>query len=169
SILAEPPVALVDKYVDQHGTRKVAEAYLKFLYTDTGQEIAAKNFYRPRSEAVLAKYRNQFPDIKLFTITDVAGPWKETRLKPRVPILKRPHSVVPGFGLTLGYTVSYLSLIVLIPLSAVVVKGVDQPWASFKDAVFDTRTLLAWRLTFGTAFTASVINAFFGLIVAWVL
>jgi sulfate/thiosulfate transport system permease protein len=83
--------------------------------------------------------------------------------------LKRPHSVVPGFGLTLGYTVSYLSLIVLIPLSAVVVRGVDQPWASFKDAVFDTRTLLAWRLTFGTAFAASLINAFFGLIVAWVL
>ena len=93
----------------------------------------------------------------------------ETRLKPRVPVLRRPHSIVPGFGLTLGYTVSYLSLIVLIPLSAVVVKGVDQPWASFKDAVFDTRTLLAWRLTFGTAFAASVINAFFGLIVAWVL
>jgi sulfate/thiosulfate transport system permease protein len=83
--------------------------------------------------------------------------------------MKRPHSVVPGFGLTLGYTVSYLSLIVLIPLSAVVVRGVDQPWASFKDAVFDTRTLLAWRLTFGTAFAASVVNAFFGLIVAWVL
>src|SRR5579863_4412868 len=81
----------------------------------------------------------------------------------------RPHSVVPGFGLTLGYTVSYLSLIVLIPLSAVVFRGLDQPWASFKDAVFDTRTLLAWRLTFGTAFAASAINAFFGLIVAWVL
>ena len=83
--------------------------------------------------------------------------------------LKRPHSVIPGFGLTLGYTVSYLSLIVLIPLSAVVVRGANQPWASFKDAVFDTRTLLAWRLTFGTAFAASLINAFFGLIVAWVL
>jgi sulfate transport system substrate-binding protein len=81
SILAEPPVSVVDANVDRHGTRKVAEAYLKFLYTDTGQEIAAKNFYRPRSEAVLAKYRKQFPDIKLFTITDVAGPWKETQAK----------------------------------------------------------------------------------------
>jgi len=81
SVLAEPPVAVVDANVDRHGTRKVAEAYLKYLYADTGQEIAAKNFYRPRSEAVLAKYRNQFPDIKLFTITDVAGPWKETQLK----------------------------------------------------------------------------------------
>src|ERR1022692_3866366 len=81
SILAEPPVAVVDGNVDRHGTRKVAEAYLKFLYTDTGQEIAAKNFYRPRSQAVLAKYKSQFPDIKLFTITDVAGPWKETQAK----------------------------------------------------------------------------------------
>lgn len=81
SILAEPPVAVVDANVDRHGTRKVAEAYLKYLYTDTGQEIAAKNFYRPRSEAVLAKYKNQFPDIKLFTINDVAGPWKETQAK----------------------------------------------------------------------------------------
>src|SRR5271154_3186981 len=83
--------------------------------------------------------------------------------------LKRPHSVVPGFGLTLGYTVSYLSLIVLIPIAALVVRGANQPWADFKAAVFDPRTLAAWRLTFGTAFVASLINAFFGLIVAWVL
>jgi sulfate/thiosulfate transport system substrate-binding protein len=81
SILAEPPVAVVDKYVDQHGTRGVAEAYLKYLYTDAGQEIAAKNFYRPRNAAVLAKYKSQFPDIQLFTITDVAGPWKEVQPK----------------------------------------------------------------------------------------
>ncbi len=81
SILAEPPVAVVDKYVDQHGTRAVAEAYLKYLYTDAGQEIAAKNFYRPRNAAVLAKYKSQFPDIQLFTITDVAGPWKEVQPK----------------------------------------------------------------------------------------
>lgn len=83
--------------------------------------------------------------------------------------LKRPHSVVPGFGLTLGYTVSYLSLIVLIPIAALVLRGVNQPWAEFKAAVFDPRTLAAWRLTFGTALLASLINAFFGLIVAWVL
>jgi sulfate/thiosulfate-binding protein len=81
SILAEPPVAVVDKYVDQHGTRAAAEAYLKYLYTDAGQEIAAKNFYRPRTPAVLAKYKSQFPDIQLFTITDVAGPWKEVQPK----------------------------------------------------------------------------------------
>lgn len=83
--------------------------------------------------------------------------------------LKRAHSVIPGFSLTLGYTLSYVSLIVLIPLAALAMRGLHQPWADFKAAAFDTRTLLAWRLTFTTALIASVINAFFGLIVAWVL
>jgi ABC-type sulfate transport system substrate-binding protein len=81
SILDEPPVAVVDKYVDAHGTRAVAEAYLKYLYTDAGQEIATKNFYRPRNANVLAKYKSQFPDIQLFTITDIAGRWKEVQPK----------------------------------------------------------------------------------------
>jgi sulfate transport system permease protein len=77
--------------------------------------------------------------------------------------------VVPGFGLTLGYTLTYLSLIVLIPLAALVVKGTAQSWAHFADAAFDARTMAAWRLTFGTALIASLINAVFGLIVAWAL
>src|SRR5271154_2851808 len=81
----------------------------------------------------------------------------------------RQHSVIPGFGLTLGYSVSYLSLIVLIPLAALVVRGVSPPWAQFAAAVFDPRTLAAWRLTFGAAFLASLINVFFGLIIAWTL
>jgi len=81
----------------------------------------------------------------------------------------RRHSVIPGFGLTLGYSLSYLSLIVLIPLSALVARGAGQPWAQFRDAVFDPRTLAAWRLTFGAAFAASLVNALFGLVVAWTL
>jgi len=81
SILAEPPVAVVDKNVDQHGTRAVAEAYLKFLYTDPAQEIGAKNFYRPQSQAVFAKYKSKFPEIKLFTISEVAGTWREVQAK----------------------------------------------------------------------------------------
>jgi len=81
----------------------------------------------------------------------------------------RQHSVIPGFGLTLGYTLFYLSLIVLIPLTALAVRGAVQPWAQFSEAVFDPRTLAAWRLTFFTAFAASAINAVFGLIVAWTL
>ncbi len=75
SILAEPPVAVVDKVVDRHGTRKVAEAYLQYLYSDEGQEIAARNFYRPRSAAVAAKHAAQFPKLTLFTIDDVFGGW----------------------------------------------------------------------------------------------
>ena len=73
SILAEPPVAVVDKNVDKKGTRGVAQAYLEFLYSEQGQEIAAKHYYRPRNEAVAQKYAAQFPQVKLFTIQDVGG------------------------------------------------------------------------------------------------
>jgi sulfate transport system substrate-binding protein len=75
SILAEPPVAVVDKVADKHGTRKVAEAYLNFLYTDAAQEIIAKNYYRPTVEKEAKKYAAQFPNVKLFTIKDVGGDW----------------------------------------------------------------------------------------------
>lgn len=79
SILAEPPVAVVDKNVDKKGTREVAEAYLEYLYSDEGQEIAAKNFYRPRNEAVAKKYAQKFPTINLFTIDDVFGGWNKAQ------------------------------------------------------------------------------------------
>ncbi|KRC03289.1 sulfate ABC transporter substrate-binding protein [Duganella sp. Root198D2] len=75
SILAEPPVAVVDKVVDKRGTRKVAEAYLNFLYTDQAQAIIAKNYYRPGIEKEAKRYAAQFPNVKLFKITDVAGDW----------------------------------------------------------------------------------------------
>jgi len=75
SILAEPPVAVVDKVVDRHGTRKVAEAYLQYLYSEEGQEIAARNFYRPRSDKVPAELTKQFPKLKLYTIDDTFGGW----------------------------------------------------------------------------------------------
>lgn len=75
SILAEPPVAVVDKVVDKKGTRAVAQAYLEYLYTPEGQEIAAKNFYRPTDPKVAAKYASNFPAIKLFTVDEVFGGW----------------------------------------------------------------------------------------------
>jgi sulfate/thiosulfate-binding protein len=75
SILAEPPVAVVDKVVDRHGTRKLAEAYLNFLYSEEGQEIAAKNFYRPRSNKVPAELTAKFPKLKLYTVDDSFGGW----------------------------------------------------------------------------------------------
>ncbi|MHB1400251.1 MAG: sulfate ABC transporter substrate-binding protein [Trichloromonadaceae bacterium] len=79
SILAEPPVTLVDKVVDKHGTRKVAEAYLNYLYSPQGQEIAGKHFYRPRLEAVAKTYQKQFPKVNLFTIDEVFGGWKKAQ------------------------------------------------------------------------------------------
>ncbi|MFZ2655302.1 MAG: sulfate ABC transporter substrate-binding protein [Victivallales bacterium] len=79
SILAEPPVTIVDKVVGKRGTRKVSEEYLKYLYSPEGQEIAAKNFYRPRLAEVAAKYADKFPKIELFTIDDVFGGWKKAQ------------------------------------------------------------------------------------------
>ena len=79
TILAEPPVAVVDKVVDKHGTRKVAEAYLKFLYTPEGQEIAAKNGYRPRDAAVAAKYAAKFPAVPTFTVDAAFGGWQKAQ------------------------------------------------------------------------------------------
>jgi sulfate transport system substrate-binding protein len=79
SILAEPPVTVVDKVVDKHGTRTVAEAYLEYLYSPEGQEIAARNFYRPRDAKVAAKYAKQFPKISLFTIDDTFGGWTKAQ------------------------------------------------------------------------------------------
>lgn len=79
SILAEPPVTVVDKVTDKRGTSEVAKAYLDYLYTDEGQEIAAKNYYRPRSQKVAEKYADQFPSIELMSIDDQFGGWKEAQ------------------------------------------------------------------------------------------
>jgi sulfate transport system substrate-binding protein len=76
SILAEPPVTVIDKVIDRKGTRDVAEAYLTYLYSEQGQEIAARNFYRPTDSKVAAKYADRFPAIKLFKIDDTFGGWK---------------------------------------------------------------------------------------------
>jgi sulfate/thiosulfate-binding protein len=79
SILAEPPVAILDKNVDRHGTRKVAEAYLNFLYSKEGQEIEAKNYYRPRDPQVAAEHAKQFPKLPLYTIDEVFGGWTKAQ------------------------------------------------------------------------------------------
>jgi sulfate transport system substrate-binding protein len=79
SILAEPPVAVVDKVADKRGTRAVAQAYLEHLYSDEGQDIIAKNYYRPSVEKFSRKYAAQFPSIKLFTLESVAGNWAQAQ------------------------------------------------------------------------------------------
>ncbi len=79
SILAEPPVAVVDKVVDRRGTRKLAEAYLNYLYSDEGQELAAKHYYRPTADKIAKKYASQFPKLKLLTIDEVAAGWTKAQ------------------------------------------------------------------------------------------
>jgi sulfate transport system substrate-binding protein len=79
SILAEPPVSVVDKNVDAHGTRTEAEAYLQFLYTPQAQEIAARHYFRPRLAEVAGRHERTFPPMKLFTIQDVFGSWKQAQ------------------------------------------------------------------------------------------
>ncbi len=79
SILAEPAVALVDANADRRGTRKAAEAFLRYLYTPEAQEIEARNFYRPRDPKVLAKYRKQFPEIALGTVDGDFGGWAKAQ------------------------------------------------------------------------------------------
>lgn len=81
SILAEPPVTVVDKVVDKRKTRAVAEAYLSYLYSEEGQEIAAKNYYRPTLESVAKKYESQFPKINLVKIDEVFGGWQAAQKK----------------------------------------------------------------------------------------
>jgi sulfate transport system substrate-binding protein len=79
SILAEPPVTVVDKYAKKHGTEKVAQAYLEYLYSEEGQEIAAKNYYRPTLDSVAKKYANQFAKVNLIKIDDVFGGWQKAQ------------------------------------------------------------------------------------------
>jgi sulfate transport system substrate-binding protein len=79
SILAEPPVTVVDKVVDRRGTRKVAQAYLEYLYTPEGQAIAERHYFRPRARAVAAKYPGQFPRLTLFTVEEVFGGWPKAQ------------------------------------------------------------------------------------------
>ncbi|HEV2454633.1 MAG TPA: sulfate ABC transporter substrate-binding protein, partial [Verrucomicrobiae bacterium] len=79
SIVAEPTVAVLDKVAAQHGTVNVARAYLAYLYSDEGQELAAKNFYRPGNQRIAAKYINQFPALKLVTVEEEFGGWQKAQ------------------------------------------------------------------------------------------
>jgi sulfate transport system substrate-binding protein len=81
SILAEPPVAIVDTVVDRRGTRQVAEGYLNHLYSAAGQEIAAKHHFRPRKPEILARHAAQFPALQLFTVDQVFGGWNQAHTK----------------------------------------------------------------------------------------
>ena len=180
SILAEPPVAVVDKVAAKHGTTELAKAYLTYLYSDPGQEIVAKNFYRPRNAAVAGRYASQFPKIELFTIDKVFGGWDRAqkvhfadgassiRSSERAGDRRRPARP-PGFTPAISLTVGYVSLLILIPLATLVLKTASLSPAAFWAAVTSPRALAAYRLSIVTAFAGGAINAVFGTIVAWVL
>ena len=182
SILAEPPVAVVDGNVDAKGTREVAEAYLEYLYSDEAQKIIAKHFYRPaKPDAADPEDLERFPKSKLVTIDDpLFGGWAKAQpkyfadggifdqiYKPqrrtersrawpahRAWRSAKP-SVIPGFGLALGFTLTYLSLIVLIPLAALVLKTASLGLAEFWQIATDPRTLAALQLSFGASLLAA--------------
>ena len=79
--MAEPSVALVDGVVDRKGTRGVAQAYLEYLYTPEGQDIVARNFFRPRNTGILETYAERFPQVRMFTIDDAFGGWREAQTR----------------------------------------------------------------------------------------
>ncbi len=81
SILAEPPVTVIDRNVDRKGTRQVAEAYLEYLYSPEGQRLAGKHYYRPTDPAIAKEFETQFPEVKLFTIEDVFGGWQQAQTR----------------------------------------------------------------------------------------
>ncbi len=80
SILAEPPVAVIDKVVEKKGTEEVAQAYLEFLYSETGQQLAAKHYYRPRNKEILKKHADRFPELELLTIDEAFGGWQKAQV-----------------------------------------------------------------------------------------
>src|SRR5690606_16363692 len=165
SILAEPPVAVVDANAEKKGTSEVAKAYLEYLYTPEAQEIIAKNFYRPIDSAVQEKYAAAFPQLRLVTVDDAFGGWQSAQKRffgdggvfdaiyaggrreramdvalcreLQIPAKaasrsrRRPRSSIAGFGLTMGFTLGWLSPIVLLPLSALFLRSAVMGVAEF--------------------------------------
>ena len=195
SILAEPPVALVDKNVDRHKSRAAAEAFLNFLYTPEAQEIEAKDFYRPRNPRILAKYKGQFPDHsaghggrRFRRLGQGAGhPFRRRRrVRPDLPAGRnhnlsaiatgafagpqRPRHVLPGLRPVAGVH-AFLS----DGHRADPAAGAGAPGPSslgldgFWTAISTPRVLASLRLSFGMASLAAAIDSVFGFIIAWVL
>ena len=192
SVLAEPPVAFMDSMVDRKGTRAVAEAYLDFLYAPEGQDIVARNFFRPTDAATAQRYAEQFPPMRLFTVDKVFGGWaqgasgalrRRRRLRPAIrgcgrgaarTDRRRPRharhrgssswlprrgwvspSVLPGFGMTLGFAGLFLTFIVLIPMAALIIRASSLPLDEFWRIATEPRALASYRLTFGASLIAA--------------
>ena len=187
TIRADPPVAVVDSVVDRRGSRALAEAYLGFLYSPAGQEIAARHHFRPRDPAVAARYARHLPGGADLRHRDVrrlgGGPGAAFRrgraVRPgdrtgefAIPAVNgwfvRP-SPLPGFAPAFGVTLAWVALIVLIPLAALALR----PWSLGIEGVLASlaspRALAALKLSFGASLAAAAISVPVGLLLAWVL
>lgn len=186
SILAEPPVAVVAKNAAKHGTAALAKAYLEFLYTDEAQEIAGQNGYRSRDPAIAAKFRDKLPEIPLVTIDRDFGGWGAAQkvhfddggtfdqvagsrgcIPPKTIITKQ--RVLPGFGLSMGFSILYLSLVILIPLTALFLKAANLGWSEWWHLLTSPRVVAATKLTFGASAAAAGVSVVLGLLVTWML
>ena len=181
SIRAEPPVAVVEKYAKENGTQAAAEAYLRFLYTAPAQEIAARHFsarnWKRSRAATRAIFRRcncspsgRFSAVgrrrKKFILTREAFLTKS----PAAAVKAAPPSnPLPGFSLTLGFTIFYLTIMVLAPIAALALKALRLPPAQLWEMATNERALEAYKLSLGASLVAALINAFFGSLLAWVL
>ena len=195
SILAEPPLAVVDKVADKKGTRAVAEAYLKYWYTREGQEIAARNSYRPRDPEIAREYEKSFAKARTFYHRrrfwwlgqGAEGPFRRRRhFRPDLQELiwanlsaaeaggfvstaVARRSTLPGFGLTMGLTLTWLSVIILIPLAGLFLQTFELSLDQFWGIVTSRRTLNALKISFGLSFAAALVNLVMGTVIVWAL
>ena len=182
SILAEPPVAVVDSVVDKKGTRAVAEAYLRFLYTQGGPGHRREALLPAARSSGGGTYARTLSGAEALVTIDDFGGWDErTGDLFRRWRYVRPHlhagemmpsarrSALPGFALTFGITLLWLSLIVLLPLAALMLRPWELGLAGVWHSITEPRVLASLRLSFGIAALAAVVNVPFGLLVAWVM
>jgi sulfate ABC transporter permease protein CysT len=189
SILAEPPVAVVDTNADKHGTRAVAEVYLKELYTPEGRSSSPSTITgratrrSPRNTSTSCRNCRCSRSMRCLA----AGSRRKRRISPTAVSSTRStsratsmtttvmwrgagrHRALPGFGTTLGLTLSYLGIIVVIPLAALVLEAGGIGPTAFVTILAEPRTIAAFRVSFGLSIAAAVLNAGMGLLVAWVL
>ena len=179
SILAQPSVAIVDDNADANGTQEVSREYLNYLYTDDAQRLAAEYGYRPSNESILKEFSDRFDlNVKLYTIKDYGG-WNEAYKnyfddgamfdESTATNKTKKVRVIPGYHLTLGITVTMLSLIVLIPLASVMVSALKLRPAEFWSLITKPTVRHAFATSIGCSFIAALINSVFGVIIAWVL
>ena len=185
SILAEPPVAVVDKVVDKKGTRAAGRGVPAVpLHAGGAGDRREAPLPAARRRRSRRSTRARSPQVKLFTIDEAFGGWQAAQKAHfadggTFDQIYRPgavadathvrRSVLPGFRLTMGFTLFYLCLIVLVPLLTLPARTASMTWDAFWQTITDPRVVASYQLSIGASLVAACVNAVFGLIVAWVL